>query len=746
LAKRYALPLGGIIQPLAQPGVGEAPTPVVNFGSSGIVRCRRCRSYISAWCRFHDGGRRWICCMCQYPNDVPSDYFCPLDQSGRRRDAAERPELHRGSIEFVAPAEYMVRPPMPPVYLFVIEVTPAAASSGALAAMISGIKLSIDALPQEGRTRVGIVTFDAAVHFYHLPAGEDADPSISTVADITEMFLPSPDGILGHLTDSRPALVKALDMIASTGKRGQANLPQQPRQPSALSAPSCLGAALQGAQKVMEHYGGKMVVLAASRPTVGPGALRDRDDTSSFFTDRERALLRSETTFYRLMGVEFSKFQISCDLFCCSPPPGSYMDIATVGQLAKITGGELFRASSFEAYRDHARLQRAVYRTLSRETGLEAVMRIRATKSIRCSHFHGRFFVRSTDLLAMPSVDCDKTYAVQFSFDESMIAADGPFCVQVALLYTTTGGERRIRVHTVASPVTNSMTDLFLRVDAPATANLFTRLAAEASKERVLDELKKNFADKVTTALAVYRSDCMQQYPTGIGPGGGSQQLFIPDAMNLLPLFMHGLLKTAFLSRDTAASFLHRIDDKSALLHAVDVMGIAQTTAMLYPNMISVLPGPALGVPNPSDSKGPPIPEAVAASMSSLKADVAVLVDDGNSLLLWLGASVVQSFAAELLDCPPQAVSAGVDPRQLAYKLLESVQLKGSAAYVRAVIKGVAALRPAGTPLYVIPAGSPMQARLEALCVEDRTAGSMGYKEFLTEVQRQVTSKSSSSK
>jgi hypothetical protein len=114
--------------------------------------------------------------------------------------------------------------------------------------------------------------------------------------------------------------------------------------------------------------------------------------------------------------------------------------------------------------------------------------------------------------------------------------------------------------------------------------------------------------------------------------------------------------------------------------------------------------------------------------------------------LLWLGASVLQSFAAELLDCPPQAVSAGVDPRQLAYKLLESVQLKGSAAYVRGVIKSVAALRPAGTPLYVIPAGSPMQARVEALCVEDRTASSMGYKEFLTEVQRQVTSKSSTRK
>lgn len=41
-------------------------------------------------------------------NEVPVEYFCTLDAAGRRIDQAERPELCSGSVEYIAPAEYMV--------------------------------------------------------------------------------------------------------------------------------------------------------------------------------------------------------------------------------------------------------------------------------------------------------------------------------------------------------------------------------------------------------------------------------------------------------------------------------------------------------------------------------------------------------------------------------------------------------------------------------------------------------------
>lgn len=44
-----------------------------------------------------------------FTDETPRDYHSNLGPDGRRRDADERPELCRGTVEFVATKEYMVR-------------------------------------------------------------------------------------------------------------------------------------------------------------------------------------------------------------------------------------------------------------------------------------------------------------------------------------------------------------------------------------------------------------------------------------------------------------------------------------------------------------------------------------------------------------------------------------------------------------------------------------------------------------
>ncbi len=51
---------------------------------------------------------RFKCNVCALLNEIPVEYFCSLDHNGRRRDADERPELSQGTVEYVAPADYMV--------------------------------------------------------------------------------------------------------------------------------------------------------------------------------------------------------------------------------------------------------------------------------------------------------------------------------------------------------------------------------------------------------------------------------------------------------------------------------------------------------------------------------------------------------------------------------------------------------------------------------------------------------------
>ena len=61
-----------------------------------------------------------------------------------RNDAEERPELCRGSVEYVATPEYMVRPPMASTHFFLVDATSVAVGSGALAAACSCISRVLD--------------------------------------------------------------------------------------------------------------------------------------------------------------------------------------------------------------------------------------------------------------------------------------------------------------------------------------------------------------------------------------------------------------------------------------------------------------------------------------------------------------------------------------------------------------------------------------------------------------------------
>lgn len=104
---RWQLPLGVIVRPMADDALG-IQVPVIPLGPQGIVRCRRCRTYMNPFIEWTDGGRRFKCNVCAMLNEAPVEYFSTLDHNGRRRDAEERPELSRGTTEWIAPTEYMV--------------------------------------------------------------------------------------------------------------------------------------------------------------------------------------------------------------------------------------------------------------------------------------------------------------------------------------------------------------------------------------------------------------------------------------------------------------------------------------------------------------------------------------------------------------------------------------------------------------------------------------------------------------
>ncbi len=117
--------------------------------------------------------------------------------------------------------------------------------------------------------------------------------------------------------------------------------------------------------------------------------------------------------------------------------------------------------------------------------------------------FHGNFFIRSMDLLALPTVSPDNSYAYQMVVEENIVGA--VVCFQTALLYTTSYGERRIRVLTLALPVTANLADLYASASAPALANLLAKMAVERALTSKLEDARDALVNKLVEILQTYK-------------------------------------------------------------------------------------------------------------------------------------------------------------------------------------------------------------------------------------------------
>lgn len=86
-------------------------------------------------------------------------------------DPTRRPEIRSSTIEFIAPSEYMLRPPQPAVYLFLLDVSSLAQQCGYLEIACQTIQDQLDNLPGDARTQVGFIAFNSSVHFYNIAEG-----------------------------------------------------------------------------------------------------------------------------------------------------------------------------------------------------------------------------------------------------------------------------------------------------------------------------------------------------------------------------------------------------------------------------------------------------------------------------------------------------------------------------------------------------------------------------------------------
>ncbi|KAI4597851.1 COPII subunit [Pestalotiopsis sp. 9143b] len=618
LLKKSKLPFALVIQPYAALHDIDDDVPVVQ--DQVIARCRRCRTYINPYVVFLDQGHRWRCNMCNLTNDVPQafDWDAAAQKSVNRWD---RPELNHSVVEFVAPQEYMVRPPQPLVYLFLFDVSYAAVSTGLLATSARTILDSLNRIPNaDRRTRLGFIAVDSSLHYFAVPkdGDENAETSMLVVSDLDEPFLPVPQDLLVPLTESRESIENFLTKLPEMFQNNQNN-------------GSCMGSALRAGHKLISPLGGKIVVLSASLPNLGVGKLEMREDKKLLGTSKESSLLQTANSFYKSFAVECSKNQVSIDMFLFS---SQYQDVASLSNLPRYTGGQTWFYPGWNAGRpeDAIKFAREFSDFLSSEIGLEAVLRVRATTGLRMSTFYGNFFNRSSDLCAFPAFPRDQCYVVEVAIDETL--QKNYVCLQAGVLYTTCNGERRIRVMTLAIPTTTNLADIYASADQCAITTYFSHKAVERALSSGLDAARDALQSKLIELLQTFKKEI----------GGGGAGLQFPANLRGLPALFLGLIKNVGLRKSSQIPS----DLRSAALCQLSTLPLPLLMQYIYPRLYSLhdMPDNA-GVPDPETSQIV-LPPPLNLSSERFVSYGLYLIDDGQTQFLWVGRDAVPQLLQDV--------------------------------------------------------------------------------------------------
>ncbi|XP_060840274.1 protein transport protein Sec24D isoform X1 [Rhopalosiphum padi] len=707
IMKQTSVPFGLVISPLAKIKPDEYPLPIINTGEIGPVRCKRCKAYMSPFMQFIDGGKHFTCLLCKATTEVPVEYFQHLDHTGQRLDRSERPELCFGSYEFIVPKEYCRKEiqPKPPAYIFVIDVSYNNIKSGLVRLICAFMKELLTQLPTElgnekSKIRVGFITYDTTVHFYNIKETL-AVPQMMIVGDTSEVFMPLLDGFLCDPEQSSQVIDVLMEQIPTQFNETRTTetilLPAIKAGMEALKNADCCG---------------KLFVFHSSLPIAeAPGKLKNREDRKLLATDKEKTILNPQTNVYKELGEECVQVGCSVDLFITN---NSFIDLPTIGQISKISGGEIFKYTYFQAEVDGQRFLSDLKHDISRPTVFDAVMRVRTSTGTRPTDFYGHFFMSNSTDVELAAIDCDKAIAIEVKHDDKLDEQDGVL-VQTAMLYTSCSGQRRVRILNLSLRSSGQMGELYRSCDLDTIMNFFGKQVMYKILESSGRQVKDAITNKTAQILATYRKHCAS--PSSAG------QLILPECMKLMPLYVNCLIKCDAMSGGPDLT----VDDRWFNMHLVITADIPTTLGYFYPRLIPIH---TLADEKLLDDVS--IPDQLRCSFEKLAENGAYILENGVYMFLWLGMGLSQTFLSDVFGV--QNITY-VDTEHSAIPVLDNPLNKA----VRQVLSKIQKERSHTMRLSIIRQKDKIETVMRHFLVEDHGIdNSSSYVEFLCHMHKEI--------
>eukprot|EP00438_Fugacium_kawagutii_P008578 Skav214143 [mRNA] locus=scaffold1645:177217:194553:- [translate_table: standard] len=201
------------------------------------------------------------------------------------------------------------------------------------------------------------------------------------------------------------------------------------------------------------------------------------------------------------------------------------------------------------------------------------------------------------------------------------VTPDPVLYVQSALLYTNSEGERRIRVHTWAAMTTPNFNDIIGSIDVQASAVMMSHQA-----------LAQSLNTNQTEGRNKLSSFCQQVVQAGnMAPQS--------DALQFLPLYIMGMLKSAAFRATNDIS----ADLRTFIWMRLETLSVSQSAAFFNPRLMALHNAPE-ECRMVNEHGQIQLPEMLNLTSESMTQDGVYLLEDGESIYMWLGRAVDSSF------------------------------------------------------------------------------------------------------
>lgn len=527
--------------------------------------------------------------------------------------------------------------------------------------------------------------------------------------DIEDPFVPLHDGLFVDPYEAKTVITSLLNRLPDMF--AQVKNPE----PALLST-------LNAALSALEETGGKIICSLSALSTWGPGRLFLRDDGKHPGGEMDKKLYTTDHPLWTKVAEKMVAAGVGVDFFLAAPA-GGYLDIATVGYVSATSGGETFYYPNFVGGRDNAKLSMEIKNAVTRETGYQALMKVRCSNGLQVSNYYGNFIHHAIGAdLEIGVIDADKAITATFQYDGKLDSKlDAHF--QAALLYTTASGERRVRcINSIASVADNPRESLrFVDQDAVVSIIAKDAIVRLGTTSSSLKEIRQSVIEKTIDILAQYRKNMSGNHPAG--------QLVMPERLKEFSMYMLALLKTRALKGG-----METADRRVQEMRMIREMGALEISLYLYPRIIPIHNlAPEEGFPDESGQLK--LPNSIRASFDQVELGGVYIADNGQMCLIWMHARTSPNLIADLFGEDKTSLES-LDPYMSTLPVL-TTHLN---AQVRNILEFLKTIRGSKALTIQIARQGLDGAEYEFAnrLVEDRNNEAQSYVDWLVHLHKQV--------